>query len=168
MNCTWLKLSHKPSKFWQNHMNKSTINPTMILYFFIVFCVQTFKAFWGDGYGYSRTLLLRENAEIGFWLFWQLFVSIQVHSLITRHICSADSFPPPERHSHKGVDSTVDLTLDRAPGTHHSWVGRGSVDSKLAQGFAHMTSTAGIEPQTLGSLVQCLNHSATCCTNHTH
>ena len=42
-------------------------------------------------------------------------------------------------------------TLDRAPGTHHCWVETGSVDSKLAQGFAHMAGAAGIEPQTSGS-----------------
>ena len=42
---------------------------------------------------------------------------------------------PPSRRSHKGIASTVNLTLDRAPGTHHCWVARGSVDSKLAQGL---------------------------------
>ena len=34
------------------------------------------------------------------------------------------------------------------PGTHYCWVDRGGVDSELAQGFLHMISSAGIEPQT--------------------
>ena len=48
------------------------------------------------------------------------------------HACSADSFPPPARCSHKGADNTDDPTLDRAPGALRCWVDRGSVDSKLA------------------------------------
>ena len=48
------------------------------------------------------------------------------------------------------------------PGT---WVDRGGVKSKLAQGFyIWPVSTTGIEPQTLSSQVQHLNHSATCST----
>ena len=34
------------------------------------------------------------------------------------------------------------------PGTHYCWVDRGGVDSKLGHGFLHLTSAAGIEPQT--------------------
>ena len=59
-----------------------------------------------------------------------------------------------------GAASTVHPTLDRAPATHHCWVDRGSMDSKLAQGFADMTDDAGIEPQTPGPLAQYLFHSA--------
>ena len=76
------------------------------------------------------------------------------------YACSADSLTTPARRSHEGAASTGDPTLNRAPGTHHCLVYRGSVDSKLAHGFAHTTGDAEIEPQTPGSLVQHLNRSA--------
>ena len=76
------------------------------------------------------------------------------------HACLADSFPPLAQRSHKGAVSTFNPTLDCAPGTHHCWVDRGSVDSKLTQGFAHMTGIVGIKPHTFGSQVQCFNSLA--------
>ena len=48
-------------------------------------------------------------------------VKEQVHNLISMHASSADSFPPPAWHSHKGAASTVDPTLDCAPDTHCCW-----------------------------------------------
>ena len=77
------------------------------------------------------------------------------------HACSADSLPPPARRSHKDAASSVEPALDRSPGTHRCWVVRGSVDLKFAQGLAHMTGATGIEPQTLRSVVQRINRSAT-------
>ena len=53
---------------------------------------------------------------------------------------------PMEWHSNKGTASTVDPALDYVPGTHHCRVDRGSVGSKLGQGFVHMTGTEGIKP----------------------
>ena len=80
------------------------------------------------------------------------------------HACPAASYPPLTLRSDKGTANTVDPTLDRAPDTHHCWVDRGSVDSRLTQGFAQSTGAVGIEPQTLVSLVQRLNRSATLST----
>ena len=50
-----------------------------------------------------------------------------------------------------GATTTVDPTLDHAQGAHPWWIDRGSVDSKFAHGFAHMTGAAGIKSQTSGS-----------------
>ena len=44
-------------------------------------------------------------------------------------------------------------------GTHYCWVDKGGVDSKLVQGFYHMTGAAGIEPQTPLSRIKRLKHS---------
>ena len=77
-------------------------------------------------------------------------------------------FPTWHGASHKGATSTVDPTLDRAPGTYHCWVDGPSVNSKFAQGFAHMTNAAEIEPKTLGYLVQRLKRSATRSTMTVH
>ena len=51
----------------------------------------------------------------------------------------------------------VDPTLNYAPGTYHCWVARSNVESKLGKDFLHIFCTAGIEPQTFCSWVQCLN-----------
>ena len=53
-----------------------------------------------------------------------------------------------------------------SPGTHYCWVARGSVDSKLAQGF-YTTCIGAIEPQTSRPQVQHLNRSAKRSTKHT-
>ena len=57
-----------------------------------------------------------------------------------------------------GAIHTVPICIP--PGTHCSWVARSDVDSQLAQGFLHVTSAAGIEPQTPISWLQLPNQSA--------
>ena len=112
---------------------------------------------------FPQALISAEPSNIPFGSLGASCVKMKIKSyrFIVWYAYSADSFPPPARRSYKGAASTVDPTLDRALGTHRCWEDRGSVDSKLTQGFTHMTGAVGIESQTLGSLVQCLNHSAT-------
>ena len=74
-------------------------------------------------------------------------VKVQVYSMISMHVQPALFLP---RHDVTTRAQLVLLVqpLDRAPGTYRCWVDSGSVDSKLAQAFAHMTGAAPLsEPR---------------------
>ena len=88
----------------------------------------------------------------------------------TVHLCNSNiqqTLPFPFVRAGQNTAVTVDPTLAiYAPGTHHCWLAKGSVNSKLSHDFCTGPGTVGIEHQTLRSWVQCINRSNICILYH--